>query len=324
MRAKSVETLEKLALDTINQTGFDEMSLNSLSTSDYPNLDELITSLQGLCGERGVRLSMPSLRLDNFKSEYARESRKTSLTFAPEAGTQRLRDVINKNITEEHIETGLAKAFEAGYTSVKLYFMIGHPTETMEDVEAIFTLAQRVKQIYMRVRRRKDVRIVCSVANFVPKPFTPFQWEAQDSTETFKAKHARLRELFFKSGFKLSYHDPFVSKLEALFALGGREIAQIIEKAYNKGCIYDGWDDVFKEEIWREVLDECGVDLDTATSGFEISDSLPWEHIHVGVDAEYLKRENALAKNGAITKDCLESCNGCGKEIAGDCKKCWY
>lgn len=323
MRAKSVETLEKLARDTINKTGFDEMSLNSLSTSDYPNLDELIGKLQGLCGERGVRLSMPSLRLDNFKKEYARESRKTSLTFAPEAGTQRLRDVINKNITEEHIETGLTKAFEAGYTSVKLYFMIGHPTETMEDVEGIFALCQRVKQIYMKVKRRKDVRIVCSVANFVPKPFTPFQWEAQNSTEMFKEKHARLRELFFKSGFKLSYHDAFVSKLEAFFALGGRECADVIEKAFEKGCIYDGWDDVFKREIWEEVLLECGVDLDSVTSGFQLSQALPWEHIHVGVDSEYLKRENLLAKSGVTTKDCLESCNGCGKEIAGDCKKCW-
>ncbi|MFI3163403.1 MAG: TIGR03960 family B12-binding radical SAM protein [Bacillota bacterium] len=324
MRAKSVETLNKLALDTINKTGFDEMSLNSLSTSDYPNLDELIVSLQSLCGERGVRLSMPSLRLDNFKSEYAGGSRKTSLTFAPEAGTQRLRDVINKNITEQHIEDGLTKAFECGYTSVKLYFMIGHPTETMEDVEGIFELAQKVKRIYMKVKHRKDVRIVVSVANFVPKPFTPFQWEGQDSEESFKEKHARLRELFFKTGFKLSYHDSFVSKLESFFALGGRETAKVIEKAYLKGCIYDGWDDVFKEETWKEVLEECGINLDKATKGFDINSPLPWQHIHVGVDNEYLKRENALAKSGATTKDCLESCNGCGKEIAGDCKKCWY
>ncbi len=323
MRAKSVETLNKLAEDTINKTGFDEMSLNSLSTSDYPKLDELITSLKSLCGERGVRLSMPSLRLDNFKSEYANESRKTSLTFAPEAGTQRLRDVINKNITEEHIEHGLEKAFLAGYTSVKLYFMIGHPTETMEDVEAIFALAQRVKRIYTKVKHRKDVRINVSVANFVPKPFTPFQWEAQNTAAEFDAKHARLRELFYKSGFRLSYHDSFVSKLEAFFALGGRETGKVIEMAYQKGCKYDGWDDVFKEDVWREVLEECKIDLDKVLCGFDIDSVLPWDHIHVGVDNAYLKRENALAKNSQTTKDCLVSCNGCGKDIAEDCKKCW-
>ena len=323
IRAKKVDTLVDLAKKTIKETGFEEMSLNSLSSSDFPNLEDLIGKLKDLCWDKRVKLSLPSLRLDNFKSQYVEKSRKSSLTFAPEAGTQRLRDVVNKNITEEDIQNGLTKAFESGYTSVKLYFMIGLPTETMEDVEAIFALALKVKEIYRNVTRKKDVRISVSVANFVPKPFTPFMWVAQDTASMFTEKHTRLKELFYHSGINLSYHDSFVSKLEALFALGGMKLSNLLLTAFEKGCIYDSWNDQFQEDKWKEALVECGIDLEKETSGFDPAARLSWDHIDVGVSNDYFKKEYDLSFEGKTTKDCLDSCNGCGKNIAGDCKKCW-
>ncbi|MEG1805352.1 MAG: TIGR03960 family B12-binding radical SAM protein [Clostridia bacterium] len=324
IRCKTPETLIDSCEKMIKQTGFDEISLSSLSTGDYPSIIPTLKGVSKVTLENNVRLSLPSLRLDSFDSEFVTDMKKTSaLTFAPEAGTQRLRDVINKNITVEEFENAMRQAFETGYKSVKLYFMIGLPTETDEDVKGIYEMAMRVKEIYRSVVHKKDVNISCSVANFVPKPFTPFMWEKQDTAEEFKRKHQLLRELFFKTGMGLKYHDAFTSKLEGVFALGGRKTSKLLDSAYKNGCRFDGWTEFFNKEAWQKSLDECGMDMDELTKGYSFDDVLPWYFIDVGTSENFLKKENITAKTNAVTGDCMQNCLGCGANKLGECKVCW-
>ncbi len=324
IRCKSKDTLLKECDDIISQCGFDEVSLSSLSTGDYPEILPLIKEMSAVTKQKGVRLSLPSLRLDSFDEDFVTDMKKTaSLTFAPEAGTQRLRDVINKNITTEEFETAMKQAFRVGYKSVKLYFMIGLPTETDEDIAGIFAMTKRVKEIYSEVVHRRDVRVTASVANFVPKPFTPFQWEAQDTFAEFDRKHRLLKDLFFKSGFGFKYHDTFVSKLESIFASCGRKAGDILLEGYKNGCIFDGWSEKFSKEGWEKALETCGADIDQMTSGFDYNDILPWQFVDVGVTEEFFKEENERSKADAVTGDCMENCLGCGADRLGECKTCW-
>ncbi len=324
IRARSKEKLVEGCKNMIVQTGYEEYSLSSLSTGDYPAVIPVLKDLQKVTDEKRVKMSLPSLRLDSFDQEILLQRRKmTAVTFAPEAGTQRLRDVINKNITVEEFEKALELAFNAGVKSVKLYFMIGLPTETDEDLTGIFEMAKSVKDIYRRIVKRKDVTVSVSVANFVPKPFTPFQWCAQDSLEEFKRKHIFLRELFHRSNINFRYHDPFVSKLEGIFALCGREAGALLEKAYEKGCNYDGWTEGVKKEMWQEAIDELNLDIDKMTSKKDLDKNLPWHMIDVGVYDTFFKREYQKAIEGEVTGDCLGYCLGCGASDLGECKKCW-
>ncbi len=324
IRGRRVETLLKMCEELIDKTGFDEISLNSLSTGDYPCIEELVKGLYDTTKKRGIKLSLPSLRLDSFDSDKAEGIKKNgSLTFAPEAGSQRLRNVINKDISEEEYEKALTEAFKSGYRSVKLYFMIGLPTETEEDIKGIFDMCLKAKRIYKQITGRKDVSIAASVANFVPKPFTPFETEPQDRTEQFEAKHKYLRELFYHSGFKLNYHNAFTSKLEACFALGGRDMAKVLFLAYQKGARFDGWSEFFNREIWQEALKECNIDVDDYTDGYKDGEVLPWYFIDVGVSRKFLQLENKRAKEGILTGGCNQDCKGCGANALGECKLCF-
>ena len=324
IRCKSKDTLLKECDDIINQCGFDEVSLSSLSTGDYPQILPLIQDMVKITKEKKVRLSLPSLRLDSFDEEFVVDMKKTSsLTFAPEAGTQRLRDVINKNITIEEFESAMKQAFRVGYKSVKLYFMIGLPTETDEDIKGIFEMTKRVKEIYGEIVHRRDVTVTASVSNFVPKPFTPFQWESQDTFAEFDRKHRLLKDLFYKSGFGFKYHDTFVSKLEGIFALCGRESCKVLLEGYKNGCIFDGWSEKFNKEGWQKALDDCGLDIDKMTSGFSYDNVLPWHFVDVGVTEQFLKLENEKSKEDTVTGDCMKNCLGCGADRLGECKTCW-
>lgn len=324
IRCKTPQTLISQCESMIKQTGFDEISLSSLSTGDYPSIMDTLKGVSKVTKDNNVRLSLPSLRLDSFDGEFVEEMKKTSsLTFAPEAGTQRLRNVINKNISEAEFDRAMEQAFKTGYKSVKLYFMIGLPTETDEDVEGIFKMAQRVKEIYRSIVHKKDVTISCSVANFVPKPFTPFMWEAQDSTAEFQRKHKLLRDLFYKTGIALRYHDAFTSKLEGIFALCGREASKLLYKAYENGCRYDGWTEFFNKEMWQKSLDECQMDVDKMTAGYSFDDVLPWYFVDIGVTDKFFKKENLLSKKDEVTGDCMQNCLGCGANKLGECKVCW-
>lgn len=324
IRCKTPETLLSECEKIIRQTGFDEISLSSLSTGDYPQIVRTLIDLNDVTKKNKVRMSLPSLRLDSFEEDFVKEMKKTSsLTFAPEAGTQRLRDVINKNITEEEFENAMIRAFNQGYKSVKLYFMIGLPTETDKDIEGIFVTALKVKEIYKSITHRKDVRVIASVANFVPKPFTPFQWVAQDSTYEFDRKHGLLKDMFYKTNMSLKYHDTFTSKLEGIFALGGRDVCDLLLTAYKNGCKFDGWSECFNKKAWMQSLEECKIDIDEATSGFELDDVLPWYFINVGVSNDFFLKEYNRAKLAEITGDCMEKCLGCGATKLGDCKVCW-
>ncbi len=324
IRAKNPETLIAQCENSIKETGFDEISLSSLSTGDYPRIVEVIKGMTAFTKAKKVKMSLPSLRLDSFDEDFVRDMKKTtSLTFAPEAGTQRLRNVINKNITEEEFENAMEQAFLQGYKSVKLYFMIGLPTETDEDLAGIFEMAKKVKEIYRRVKNRRDVNIQCSVANFVPKPFTPFQWEAQNTQEEFTRKHKLLREMFFRSGYSLKYHDSFTSVLEGIMALGGREVSKLILKAYEKGCNFDGWTECFRADLWQEAILETGIDVEKITGGYAFDQVLPWHYVDVGVNESFFKNENLLAKKSAVTGDCMEKCLGCGANKLSECKTCW-
>lgn len=324
IRGKSVDTLVKNAIDCTRETGFDELSLNSLSTGDFPKIESLIKEVSQNLSPKGVKLSLPSLRLDSFASNKTEGIKKIgSLTFAPEAGSQRLRDVINKAISEEDFENALVEAYKAGYKNVKLYFMIGLPTETDEDILGIFKMCKRAKEIYMREKKRKDVNITASVANFVPKPFTPFQYHKQDSFAEFERKHKLLRDAFYKSGFRLSYHHSYVSKLEGAFSLCGSVMNKVLLSAYNNGAIFDGWTELFNKEAWDKAFSENGLQLDEMSKGYNENDVLPWYNIDVGVDKEFFINEYKKSQREIMTGGCVDKCVGCGSNKLGECKKCW-
>lgn len=313
VRERTVPTLLKYAKELIENNGFDELSLSSLSTCDYPNLRELLVQLKPIAEKNKVSLALPSTRVDSFEADFVDNTRKSSLTFAPEAGTQRLRDVINKNITEEDVLTSMGYAFEKGYSSVKLYFMIGLPTETFEDIEGIPALAAKVKKCYReRSTSKQQLKLSISTSTFVPKPFTPFQWERQISLEEIREKQNYLREQLKRMGIKYSWHDSKTSQIEAVFARGDARLNAVIYSAFNKGCIFDSWDEHFCYEKWTEAFDENGVDISYYTDGFDIDGDLPWEKINVGVSKEFLLSERKKAYDAVTTPDCRGDCHNCG------------
>lgn len=313
VRQRSVETLTAQACSLIRHTGYDEVSLNSLSTGDYPELKRLIRSLKENLPER-VTLALPSLRVDSFDGEFAQDARRISLTFAPEAGTQRLRDVINKDITEEEILKAAESAFDTGYSAVKLYFMTGLPTETDEDIEGIGRICALIKGVYKKKPRKKQLRISVSCSTFIPKPFTPFQWEKQASDE--RIAHARevLVNCKHLKGVALSWSDPFTARLEAVLARGDRRLSKVIRAAYENGCIFDSWDKELNKDGWNKAFESTGISPDEYTREFGETETLPWDFIDIGVTKKFLLAERAKAYSGKVTGSCLASCKGCGMQ----------
>lgn len=325
VRECNVEKLKEYAVSLLKATGHEEISLSSLSSSDYSQLEELITYLIEECNRRYVNISLPSLRIDNFSLSVfnkVQDVKKSSLTFAPEAGSQRMRNVINKGLTEENILYGAHLAFESGWTRVKLYFMLGLPTETDEDIEGIAILCDKVaKEFFDTVpkeeRKNGPVQIVASTSFFIPKPFTPFQWAPMNTKEDFlrKAyvtKNAIMSQLNQKR-IKYNWHEADVSILEGVFARGDRKVGQVILKAYEKGCVYDAWSEYYKNDIWMDTFQECGLSVDFYTTRERPLDEIfPWDFIDAGVTKSFLKHEWEKALHEEVTLNCKEKCNGCG------------
>lgn len=318
VREKSPQTLIKQAKALIESTGYEEISLSSLSTSDYRGLRELTDELLKITENRRVSLALPSLRLDSFSMELMdkiSKVRKSSLTFAPEAGTQRMRDVINKGITEEDLMSSTGMAFEGGYNSIKLYFMIGLPFETIEDVCGIGELAEKVDQNYFSVpkeQRAPGLRITLSVSSFVPKAFTPFQWAKQDSLEELRVKQMALKDTIKCKRIKYNYHEAPVSILEGVFARGDRRLADVLIKAHQKGIRFDGWSEFFDMDKWLECFSECGLDPDFYTRERSFDEILPWDMIDVGVKKSFLIEEAKRAQRAEVTPNCRQKCSACG------------
>ena len=322
IREKSVETINSQSKALIESTGYDELSLCSLSTSDHSDAGNMLSTLIDWTVEDKINLSLPSLRIDNFSDELAEKLnlvRKSGLTFAPEAGTQRMRDVINKNITEEEVLSTCKKAFDNGWTSVKLYFMMGLPTETMEDIEGIADLGMKViHAFYNNPNRQKGtgIQVSISCSSFIPKPFTPFQWEPEDNMDSLKAKQAHLLESIPTKKIKVSYHQTPTSLLEGVFARGDRRLSAVILSAFKKGCKFDSWDDKFNFEAWLEAFEENGLDPYFYTQRKrEFSELLPWDHLDYGISRAFLERENVKAHNNEVTPHCRIKCAGCGANM---------
>lgn len=319
IRERSVDYVKKLVSDLITTTGYEELSLASLSTSDYSNLEPLVKYLIEQYSSKKIGLSLPSLRLDSFSLQLIEEIqkvRKTGLTFAPEAGTQRLRDVVNKGITEENLITAVTDAFYLGWNNIKLYFMIGLPTETYEDLDGIVDLAYKVVEVYHktpRERRSKGLNVTISTSSFVPKPFTPFQWEKQDTIEQIRDKQIYLKNRLKHKNIKFNYHDAETSFLEGIFARGDRRLGNVIVKAWEMGCKFDGWGEYFDYSKWMKAFEECDVDPNYYVHrDRDYEELLPWEHIDIGVSKDFLISENEKARKGILTHDCRENCTGCG------------
>lgn len=319
IREKSSDTVNKQCRSLCDTTGYDEISLSSLSTSDYTQLQSLLEGIFSWSEDDKVSVSLPSLRVDNFSDELMeklQKVRKSGLTFAPEAGTQRLRDAINKNVTEREVIETSRKAFSGGWTNVKLYFMMGLPTETNEDVLGIADLAQKVVDEFYKNPNKpkgKGVNVSISVSCFVPKPFTPFQWEAQDTMEQLKAKQHLLLESVKSRKISVSYHDARTSFLEGVFARGDRRLCDVMEKAWRKGCRFDSWDECFSFEKWMEAFEECGVDPYFYTSRKRSYDEiLPWDHMDYGISNKFFQKEAEKAYQSVTTPHCREKCNACG------------
>jgi len=319
VRSRSPKMLLELAENLIKNTGYEEISLSSLSTSDYPKLQELVDGLLTLTEKKKIGLSLPSLRLDNFSMELmqkVQKVRKSGLTFAPEAGTQRLRDVINKNITEEDLENAAKTAFSGGYGTIKLYFMIGLPTETEDDVLGISHLADEVVSIYKHTDkeiRNKNLRVTVSVSSFVPKPFTPFQWFGQNSKEELFKKQMLLKDAIKNRYVSYNWHDSELSILEGVFARGDRRLSKVLVEAHKLGAKFDSWHEFFNMEIWQKAFQNAGINPDFYNARErDYEEILPWDHIDVGVSKEFLIRENENAKQGKTTPNCREKCSGCG------------
>ena len=324
IREKSPETLCKTAKCLYENTGYDEISLISLSISDYSKIRELTDGLLSWTDDAHVSLSLPSLRIDSFSEELMEKIssvRTGGLTFAPEAGTQRLRDVINKNVTEDDLMNAVGIAFRGGKSSVKLYFMSGLPTETLEDIEGIADLAGKVVKEYYKMpksERPRGVSVTISVSCFIPKPFTPFQWEKQDSFEDLVRKQEHLRAAIPDKKIRYTYHDAKSSFIEAVLARGDRRLAPAIALAVEEGAMFDAWDEFFDYDRWLRVFDATGVDpAFYTTRGFGLDEVLPWDLIDCGVTKEYLLRERARAYEGKTTPSCAEHCNGCGANKLG-------
>lgn len=322
-RERDLETLKKAARTMLKNTGHEEISLSSLSSSDYTQLKELVTFLIDEFREKAVNISLPSLRIDAFALDVmskVQDVKKSSLTFAPEAGSQRLRDVINKGLTEEDILHGAGEAFEGGWNRVKLYFMLGLPTETEEDMKGIAHLAEKIAERYYEIpkdKRNGKVQINVSTSFFVPKPFTPFQWAPMYREEEFieKAKIVKneIRSQLNQKSIRYNWHEPDVTVLEGFLARGDRRSADVILKAYEKGALYDAWSESFHYEIWKEAFAETGMDIEFYTLRERNTDEiLPWDFIDAGVTKEFLIREWNQAKNETVTPNCRQRCSGCG------------
>ncbi|MBQ3483585.1 MAG: TIGR03960 family B12-binding radical SAM protein [Clostridia bacterium] len=324
VREKSPEVLNKQARCLYDATGYEEISLTSLSISDYTQLEPLTRALLEWTDRNMVSLSLPSLRVDSFSKELMdriASVRTSSLTFAPEAGTQRLRDVINKNVEEADLMRAVRTAFAGGKTNVKLYFMQGLPTETAEDLEGIATLASRVVHEYYQTPERpkgRSPQVTISVSCFIPKPFTPFQWEAQDTMEMLEEKQAYLGSKVTDRKVRYTHHDAKVSRIEAVLARGNRRLGAALELAANEGFCFDAWDEFFDYEKWISVLERTGLDpAFFANRAFGLDEVLPWDVIDCGVTKEFLKRERARAYEGNTTPNCREKCSGCGANRLG-------
>ena len=325
IREKSASVANAQAKLLCENTGYDELSLLSLSTSDYSQINELLGCMLPWTEKEKIGLQLPSLRIDNFSDELLQKVasvRKSGLTFAPEAGTQRLRDAINKNVTEKDVMDTCRVAFEGGYTSVKLYFMMGLPTETMEDIEGIANLAQKVVDLYYSLENRpkgKGVSVSVSCATFIPKPFTPFQFEAQDDFATIEAKQKHLRDCIKTRKISVSLHNSGTSLIEAVLARGDRRLCDVVYKAWEKGCKFDGWDEYFNYEKWIEAFDECGLDpAFYANRKREYNEILPWDHIDIGVSKKFLINQDKLAHESVTTPNCRQKCAGCGATKFGE------
>ena len=318
VRKKSPEVLYRQAVETLEDSGHNEITLSSLSTSDYRGLKELTDELIPYCESQHISLSVPSLRADNFSRELMEKLqavRKSGLTFAPEAGTQRLRDVINKNLTEDEILGTCRQAFSGGWNSVKLYFMLGLPTETDEDVLGIAELCYKIIQAWKEcaTNKKRGLRVHVATAYFVPKPHTPFQWEQQITPEEYLRRCRLLKSHFYSKSIEYDYHSPDLSRLEAVFARGDRRLGPVIEAAVRNGAKLDGWDEYFNYSYWFDAFNECGVDAEFYTTrGYGEEEILPWDTIDVGVTKRFLRLERKRAYEAKVTPDCREGCAGCG------------
>ncbi len=324
VREKSIDVIDKQCHALCNNTGYDEVSLSSLSSSDYTKIVNLLDKLTEWSVEDKVSLSLPSLRVDGFSDDILNKIntvRKSGLTFAPEAGTQRLRDVINKNVYEDELMETCSKSFNAGWTKVKLYFMIGLPTETYEDVEGIAHLSQKVVDTFYCCENKpkgKGVMVTISTASFVPKPFTPFQWFPQNSRKELMDKQIHLKETITTKKVNYNYHDADTSYLEAVFARGDRRLCKVMEKALEKGFHFDGWNDCFSLEKWLDIFDECGIDPDFyACRERSFDEILPWDFLDYGVSKEFLKKECEKAYQDTTTPNCRQKCSNCGANRYG-------
>ena len=318
VREKSASTLLDCAQKLIDNTGYNEISLSSLSTSDYTQLADFSDKLLAMTEDKKVSLSLPSLRLDSFSMDLmnkVNKVRKSSLTFAPEAGTQRMRDVINKGITEEDLMNSSKMAFEGGYSSIKLYFMMGLPFETIEDVCGIADLSKKVVRQYFSVPKEKrspGLRVTASVSSFVPKAFTPFQWAKQNTMDELRTKQYALKECMDDKRVKYNYHEAPVSVLEGVFARGDRRLADVLLAAHKKGIRFDGWSQFFSMEKWQEAFQECGLNMDFYTRERSFDEILPWDMIDVGVRKDFLISEAKKAQQGIVTPNCRQKCSACG------------
>ena len=322
-RERSLSMLEEAAHEMLKNTGHEEISLSSLSSSDFSHLQELVTFLIDTFGNKGVNISLPSLRIDAFSLDVmgkVQDVRKSSLTFAPEAGSQRLRDVINKGLTEEVILEGAGQAFEGGWNKVKLYFMLGLPTETEEDQKDIAHLAEKIARRYYEIpkdQRNGKCQITVSTSFFVPKPFTPFQWARMCTKEEFldcaHTVSAEIKEQLNRKSIKYNWHEADVTVLEGIFARGDRRVAPALLAAYKKGCLFDSWSECFRNDLWMEAFEETGLDVPFYTTRKRETDELfPWDFIDIGVTKKFLIREWEKAHEEKVTLNCLQGCQGCG------------
>lgn len=328
VRPRNADTLLKQAAESLEDSGYREITLASLSTSDYKQLEELAVPLLDYCEPRKINVSLPSLRADNFSRELmlkVQKVRKSGLTFAPEAGTQRLRDAINKNVSEEEILETCATAFSGGWSSVKLYFMLGLPTETDEDVLGIAELVGKIIRTWKEygVNKKRGLSINLATAYFVPKPFTPFQWEKQISPEEYLRRVHLLKDSLRSRSIDYRYHESDLSRMEAVMARGDRRLGPVILEAVRNGARLDGWNEFFRDEIWQAAFEKCGVDPTFYTErGYAEDEILPWDSISVGVTKEFFLREKHAAYESRITKDCRAGCAACGADKLYEGGKC--
>ncbi len=335
IRERDVEVLKQYAKELIENTGHEEISLSSLSSSDYSQLEELLLFLIDECSKKKINISLPSLRIDAFSLDIMskiQDVKKTSLTFAPEAGTQRMRNVINKGLTEEVILDGAKLAFEGGWNKVKLYFMLGLPLETDEDIAGIGALCNEIAKVYYETvpkeKRNGRVQITASTSFFIPKPFTPFQWAPMNSQADFREKAYKTRQGIIsqlnQKSIKYNWHDTDVSVLEGVFARGDRRIADVILDAYKSGCVFDAWNEYFHYDKWMEAFDKNGLSIEFYNERERSTDEiLPWDFIDIGVTKAFLKREWERAQKGEVTPNCKEKCQGCGAAVYGGGKFCF-